>query len=164
MRAQNSNTQGGSQRKTAWRAGPGVATSCSKSLCLWEALEMFTLQGGVGTAQLLVTSGPGHWGGGAGVSTGLSLAASVCYHRLEAFPTAHAPALQAQDTATSCWIQQSAGPALRGGLARGGSAGLSWRLLKSGSLGCPRVRPVHLGLGPRTVRMVLLLPRCDAFK
>lgn len=38
------------------------------------------------------------------------------------------------------------------------------RLLKSGSLGCPRVRPAHLGLGPRAVHMVLLLPRCDAFK
>lgn len=58
---------------------------------------MFTQQGGVGTAQLLVTSSPGHWEGQVS-PLGSSQQPLVCYHRLEAFPTAHIPALQARDT------------------------------------------------------------------
>lgn len=86
-------------RGTAWWAGPGPAASLDKCLCLWQALEMFTLWGRGGVDTLLVASGPG-----AGTGRGLHCASTgsprVCYHHLEALPTAyHIGTLPPQDTA-----------------------------------------------------------------
>lgn len=62
MRAQNSSAQEGSQRKTAWQAGPGPAASLKQVFVLVGGSGN-VYSAGCGEAQLLVTSGPDHWEG-----------------------------------------------------------------------------------------------------
>lgn len=111
-RAQNSSTQEGSQRKTAWQAGPGAAASLQQ--------EVFVPVGGTGNVYSAgwggYSSTAGHLKprplGGAGVSTGLFPAALGLLPPPRGIPHCTYTSPASPRHSGLCWIQQSPGPAL----------------------------------------------------